>query len=306
MFSHILVPLDGSALAESVIGHVRGFARTPDTRVTLLHLIERSAPTSVHGDNHLRTVPEAEAYLEQIAAHLRADGITADTHVDTNETGNTAQRIVYHGIEWHVDLIALCAHGRGGVGRLFFGSIAQSVLAVGIAPVLLVIPAAGSGPAPVTLRHLLVPLDGTAEAEAALPLMETIAAAFQSTVHLVLVVQTLDTLTGSMSSVARFSPSVTDAFLARTVDDAKTYLHGLADRLRSMGITVQAQIERGDPATAIVHMEKRIPADLTLIATHGRAGLEGVWTGSVGNKILARSSGPFLLIRAPGSPQTRS
>ena len=90
MFAHLLVPLDGSGLAETVLPYVHLLARVDGTRVTLLHLIERNAPTSVHGARHLRTVAEAEAYLNDVAASLRRDGITVETHVDTNEGGDTA------------------------------------------------------------------------------------------------------------------------------------------------------------------------------------------------------------------------
>src|SRR5947209_7095071 len=96
MFAHLLVPLDGSGLAETVLPYVRLIAHVNGTRVTLLHLIERNAPTSVHGARHLRTIAEAEAYLSGVAESLRRDGITVDTHVDTNEAGDTAGRIVDH------------------------------------------------------------------------------------------------------------------------------------------------------------------------------------------------------------------
>lgn len=306
MLAHMLVPLDGSGLAETTLPYVRALARAygDGARVTLLHLIERGAPSSVHGARHLTTVPGAAAYLTEIAESFRTDGITVDTHVDTNEGGDTAGRIVDHAAEMRVDLVVLCAHGRSGLGRWLFGSIAQKVLAVGVAPVLMVLPTAGSEPRQPTLDHILLPLDGTPDAEIALPLAEQLARATGGTMHLVLVVPTVGSLSGAMSSIARFSPKVTSELLESAGSDAVIYLSGLASRLHAAGVTVETSIARDDPATAILDLAKRVHADLIVMASHGRAGMGGAWAGSVSNKVLARSPGPFLLIRAPGTPQT--
>lgn len=306
MFSHLLVPLDGSGLAETTLPYARALAHASgDTaRITLLHLIERDAPASVHGARHLTTVPEAQAYLTAIAERFRAEGIAADTHVDTNEGGDTAGRIVDHAAEMHVDLVVLCAHGRSGLGRWLFGSIAQKVLAVGVAPVLMVLPIGGSEPRPPTLNDILLPLDGTPDAEVALPLAEALARATGATMHLVLVVPTVGSLSGAMSSVARFSPNVTAELLESAESDAVPYLDALANRLKAAGVPVETSIARDDPANAILEQAKRVHADLIVMASHGRAGMGGAWAGSVSNKVLARSPGPFLLIRAPGEPHS--
>lgn len=306
MFSHLLVPLDGSGLAETTLPYVRTLAHGSGDRahVTLMHLIERDAPSSVHGARHLRTVSEAEAYLNEIADRFRVEGITVDTHVDTNEGNDTAGRIVDHAAEMKTDLVVLCAHGRSGLGRWLFGSIAQKVLAVGVAPVLMVLPTAGTEPRPPVLKQILLPLDGTPDAETALPLAADLARAMGGALHLVLVVPTVGPLSGAMSSIARFSPKVTAELLESAGSEAVVYLNTLASHLTAEGISVETSIARDDPATAILGQAKRARADLIVMATHGRAGMGGAWAGSVSNKILARSPGPFLLIRAPGTPQT--
>ncbi|MCA1668751.1 MAG: universal stress protein [Thermomicrobia bacterium] len=306
MFRHLLVPLDGSGLAETTLPVIRTLAYGSGERaqVTLLHLIERGAPASVHGARHLTTVPDAEAYLTAIAERFRAAGITVDTHVDTNESGDTAGRIVDHATEMMVDLVVLCAHGRSGLGRWLFGSIAQKVLAVGIAPVLMVLPTEGTEPRSPLLKQILLPLDGTPDAETALPLTANLARAMGGVMHLILVVPTVGTLSGAMSSIARFSPQVTTELLESAGSDAVVYLDAIASRLRAQEVAVETSIARGDPATAIVEQAKRVHADLIVMATHGRAGMGGAWAGSVSAKVLARSPGPFLLIRAPGEPQT--
>ncbi len=302
-FRHMLVPLDGSSLAEAVLPYVRLLGKTPGTRVSLVHLVERGAPTSVHGERHLRSVQDAEAYLAAVAVRLVADGLTVETHVDTNEAGDTAGRIGEHAVEWDVDLIVLCAHGRSGIGRWLFGSIAQKVLAAGVAPVLLVRPQPTGTHAPVALRTILVPLDSTPEAEVALPLAESIARTTGARMRLLTVVPTAETLSGAMSSIARFSPTMTNTLLDDTEQAAMRYLDERAQRLTTAGVRAAGIVARGNPADELVAAAKEVRADLLVMASHGRQGLAGVWTGSVGNKLLARIDSPFLLLRAPGVPR---
>lgn len=304
MFAHLLVPLDGSGLAEATLPYVRALVALGATRVTLLHLIERGAPASVHGARHLTTVAEAETYLNDVAATLRASGVIIETHVDTNEGGDTAGRIVDHAAEWQIDLVVLCAHGRSGLGRWLFGSIAQKALAVGVAPIFLVIPTEGREPRLPDFANILLPLDNSADAEVALPLATAIGTAAHSTLHLLHVVPTIGSLSGAMASIARFSPNVTAELLDKASEDAVAYVQGVASRLAASGVAVQAHVAREDPADAIIAATKQTRADLVVMASHGRAGMGGAWAGSVSNKVLARTPGPFLLIRAPGAPQS--
>jgi len=303
MFHHLLIPLDGSGLAETTLPYVRTLAHGSGDRahVTLLHLIERAAPSSVHGARHLTTVPDAETYLTEIAARFRAAGITVATHVDTNEGNDTAGRIVDHAAEMQADLIVLCAHGRSGLGRWLFGSIAQKVLAVGVAPVLMVIPTKHG--APPHFGRILVPLDGSTEAEIALLYAREIVGALGGTLDLVYAVPKVESLTGGRAAVARYSPTASAALLDEAEEGATTYMGAIADRLRADHIAVEATIVRDDPATAIVKAAGRSHADLIVMASHGRAGMAGAWAGSVSSKVLARAPGPFLLVRAPGTPQ---
>lgn len=306
MFAHLLVPLDGSLLAEAVLPYVRLLGAGPGTRVFLLHLVERGAPASVHGERHLRTASDAEAYLASVSAALVADGLAVESHVDMNEAGDTAGRISDHAVEWNADLIVLCAHGRSGIGRWLFGSIAQKVLAVGIAPVFLVHPEKVREGTRVALRMILAPLDGTTEAEVALPLIEEIARTTEIQVHLLTVVPTAETLSGAMGSIARFSPNVTNTLLDDAERDAIQYLDDCMRRLCNAGINTTATATRGDPAEKLVATAKEMHADLVVMASHGRQGLTGVWAGSVGNKVLSRVDGPFLLVRAPGTSRNLS
>src|SRR5438270_10981009 len=168
MYRRLLVPLDGSRLAESVLPVVERLALVYQARVLLLHVLERGAPEEVHGERHLQELGEAETYLRDAAARLEARGIEVEWHAHEVPEGDMTGSIVGHVREEHADLIVMCTHGSGGVRDLLFGSIAQQVLKRGTAPVLLVRARHEGAPQPFAPRRLLVPLDATAAAESAL------------------------------------------------------------------------------------------------------------------------------------------
>jgi nucleotide-binding universal stress UspA family protein len=123
MFRRLLVPLDGSGLAEVVLPLVERVANAFGASVTLLHV--------------LTGLDEADCYLERVATRPRASGITVATHTHSVPQGDVARSIVEHAGEDVTDLIVLCTHGRGSVRTRLFGSIAQQVIHRGTTPVLL-------------------------------------------------------------------------------------------------------------------------------------------------------------------------
>ena len=143
MFKHILVPLDGSRLAEAAIPTAASLAQTLDAPVTLLHIIEQDAPQEIHKDHHLTQADEAVAYLEQVAKRYFPAEVKVHTHVHTAAVKDVPGSIVEHALtEFRPDLIVMCTHGRSGVRELLFGSIAQQVVAQGTTPLLLIKPEA--------------------------------------------------------------------------------------------------------------------------------------------------------------------
>lgn len=138
MFTRILVSLDGSALAEAVLPVVERLATAFGATLVLVHVPERGAPATVHGEPHLTDPAAAAAYLDGAAEQLRARGIAVETHVREAREGDVAASIADHGANEQADLIVLCTHGRGGLRGFLWGSIAQQVLQRGTTPVLLV------------------------------------------------------------------------------------------------------------------------------------------------------------------------
>jgi nucleotide-binding universal stress UspA family protein len=301
VFRHLLVPLDGSGLAEAVLPPAAALAERLGASLTLLHVMERDAPATIHGERHLTDEGDAERYLAEVQRRLALGDRPVARHVHEAKEGDVALAIVQHAAELRVDLIVLCTHGRGGLRELVVGSIAQRVLQRGAAPIFLVHPAGGAPP-PFACRTILVPLDGTAAHEPALNAALELARAFQARLHLVIVVPTPGTLSGGTAAAGTMMPLATNALLNLATEGAAEYMRRQVERLRAGGLEASAEVRRGEPAANLVEAAERAGADVIVMASHGRAGLEAFWEGSVSAKVVARFGRPVLLVRASDTP----
>jgi nucleotide-binding universal stress UspA family protein len=306
-FTSILVPLDGSPLAEAALSPAVELAATLGARVTLLHVLEADAPATVHGAPHLVSATAADLYLHALAERWQGRGAQIATHVHPNLAHDVARGIAEHTAELGADLIALSTHGHSGVRGFLFGSIAQQVLRRSPTPVLLVEPDYAGRPAPpFDLRVMLLPLDGTPDARAALPLAVALAAATQARLHIARVVPTLGTLPTRAAPGASMSPAATSALLDIEQDDARGQLQAILDSQPAQ-LQITAEVRRGDVAEELDRAAERVDADLVVMSTHGRAGLDGFLTGSTAAKLLSHQDRPMLLLRQPWqSPEPAS
>jgi nucleotide-binding universal stress UspA family protein len=297
----VLVPLDGSRLAECVLPTAMSLGAHLHARVTLLHVMERAAPHSIHGDRHLTAVQEADQYLAKVAARAEAQSVVVERHVHPNQEGDVAKSIVDHAADLGADMIVLAAHGASGARRVLFGSVAQQVLRRGVRPVLIIRPPEGQASedaAPTDFRRLLVPLDGQPPAESVLPVASALARAYTAELILLCVVPTLATLTGERASTARLTPTATAASLDLEEAEGQVYIQGVARALRGRGLRVSASVGRGEPAQSLLEGAVKSRVEMIAMATHGRAGLDAVFSGSVASRIVARFTRPILLVRA--------
>ena len=294
---HLLVPLDGSRLAEAALPVATSLAARVGARVTLLHILERNAPATIHGERHLTSVGEAESYLNGVASRFADADIAVAVHVHPNPEGNVAASIAAHTAEVGATLIVLCAHGRGGLREWFSGAIAQRVIRETTAPILLIRPVA-RGQAAFAPATVLVALDGTAAGELALSAAVAMAQAFDAALALTMTVATLGTVSGDRAATARLTPHATSAMLDLESDEARRYLDRLRARLDGSGLTVRATVGRGDPVRIVLDAAEAAGDGLVALATHGRTGLDALWSGSVGTKVVTRAGCPLLLVRA--------
>ena len=296
MFKHLLVPLDGSRLAESALPAAAYLAKALEATVTLIHVIEKDPPSEVHSERHLTTPEEAQAYLSEVASQAFSPNIRVERHVHISGVSDVARSVVEHSAELAPDLVIMCTHGRSGPRDWLFGSIAQQVIALGSTPVLLVRPVDDDTPPSFTCRKLLVPLDGDVEHEQGMPAAIGLAQSLGSEMHLLMVVPTLGTLAGEDAATGKLLPGATAALLDLAELGGEEYLRHHLVRLNSAGIKTTAEVARGDPAATIVEVAHRVDADLIVLGTHGKTGTEAFWSGSVAPKISSRYHVPLLLV----------
>ena len=293
-----LVPLDGSRLAEAVLPATASLASRSHALVTLLHVLEHNAPATVHGERHLTNAAEANSYLEKVALNLRASGVVVEYHVHDDREHNVAQSIFDHAQELHCDLVIMCTHGNSGLHDLLFGSIAQKTLQRGAQSILLVFPREDGSAPQFDLQRILVPLDRVIAHEPALPAAIELASAFHASVHLVLVIPTMRTLSGGQAASGMLLPTTMRAVLNLEEQNASDYLEQLLAQCHAAGIDATVEILRGDAAPMVLKLAERLNIDLIVMASHGRAGLDALLSGSVAARITGRMERTLLLMRA--------
>jgi nucleotide-binding universal stress UspA family protein len=197
-------------------------------------------------------------------------------------------------------LLVLTTHGRSGMARTVWGSVADEVLRHASVPVLLLPRACAAGwqPVPPGERRVLVTLDGSALAEAILEPARAVAVALEASLLLARVV--LPLMPEYMLGRAVAGTVEPEASLA----EAERYLDTVASRLRDQGVRVETHALLGSPISAIVHLADVACADVIAMATHGRGGAARMVLGSVATGVLQRTTVPLLVLHpaVPAAP----
>ncbi len=295
MYKTILVPLDGSEFGERALPMAAALARAMNAQLVLMCAASATTfPGTDATEAQVQAVAEAQAYLQATAADLSGQGLKVDVAVPY---GPAAESILLEVELRHADLLVMCTHGRSGLGRWVYGSVAEEVLARSPVPVLLVRHSgevATLGPEP-EQASLLVTLDGSAFAETALPHAVTLARTFGGSILLLRTVEE--------SVPAHRHPSV--AILQEATEEqmraSKSYLDDVAERLRQEGVAVQTMVLKGWAADVIAYRGAALGPRLIVMATHGRTGVARWFLGSVAQEVIRRSPLPVLLVR-PAAP----
>lgn len=291
MYRTILVPLDGSAFSERALPMATALARAMGANMVLMRAASASAfPGADPTEAQCQAVEEAQAYLSALATGLSGQGLSVKM---ATPYGDAAEAILLEIGLRGVDLVVMCTHGRSGLGRWIYGSVAEKVLAHSPAPVLLVHPTGEIvtlGPESAR-ASILVPLDGSTFAETALPHAAALARMLGGTLHLVRAVEL------PMAAYSYPGVGLVQESLEEEHHEAESYLEEVAQRLRSDGLSVQTIVREGWPADIIAYRGAELGSRLIVMATHGRTGIVRLLLGSVALAVIRRSPLPVLLIR---------
>jgi nucleotide-binding universal stress UspA family protein len=297
MFRTLVVPLDGSGLAERALPYAVQLARVGQGRLILMRAALAPAPVSLDGASWERdqvaAMGEAEAYLRGVAENLQAH---APVEI-TVQYGHASPEILDTVTRFNADAIVMATHGRTGFAHLLYGSVAEMVLANSPVPVFTVYARPGQAPAspftPSTAR-VVVPQDGS----------ENDAPALQAAVNMIGPGGeiTLVTVVPPPGQVERDENGHVLAYLDQQIEarqyEARDYLTPIASALHARPQPIKASIDVrvGDPASGINLAAIDVAADLIVMATHGRTGIRRAILGSVAGTVLRTGNTPVFLV----------
>jgi len=296
-YRKILVPLDGSELAERALPPALSLAQAMSAKVVLLRVVPPLI-RDISAERYRQLALEisenqAREYLRSIHSMLASTAMELSTKT---KVGPVAESILACVQENNVDLIVMSTHGRSGISRWMHGSVAEKVLRH--APCATLIIPLRARIEPFACRRIMVPLDGSRLAERALePAMaigEAANAHFGAGVGLVAlrVVMPIHLPVESVDMVHVF-----EQIDAAERADAQEYLQNLRRSLTRRQISVKTEMLIGPIAESIVDYAESHNVDLIAICTHGRSGYSRWFFGSVAEKVLRRTPCATLVIR---------
>lgn len=308
-FRSILVPLDGSPLAEQALPLAAHIAQRAGSklRLVLAHQLP-SAPVDslaakLFTSIELATRKSERSYLRGIQARLREGGTRLSSAVTL--TGKAGPELARYVRELGIDLVVMATHGRGGIRRAWLGSVADHLIRTLDVPVLLVRPQEGKAAPdrPPGVGPILVPLDGSPLAEAALDAAVALARIWDAEVTLLQVVRPV--LLSADPALPR--PSAYDEDLTASCrQQAQDYLDDIVERMRGQGLRATGvAVVAWNAAEAILEVARPERVSIVALATHGRGGLRRLVLGSVADKLVRGADVPLLVYRPTGRSKTK-
>jgi nucleotide-binding universal stress UspA family protein len=310
MFDPILVPLDGSQLAECVLPHGVAIASPFDAEITLLSMLERGqAGASAQIFDLLNwqiNKTKMKLYLEKTKNRLEEARIRARAAV---LEGLTAEGITEYAQNQGMKLIILSSHAHTGWSKWGISSTAQKIILNAPTSVLIIrayqhdIQAGALSTIPV-YQHILVPLDGSQRAENVLPIVTQLAHFHKSQIHLVHVVQTPE-MVRQMPPVQE-DIDLSNRVVARNQEEAGYYLDQMKARSTLEGIVVQTHLLTSDNVAVALHqVVEQEHIDMVALSAHGYSGNQQWPYGSMVNNFILYGKVPLLIVQdLPGKQES--
>jgi nucleotide-binding universal stress UspA family protein len=300
MINHILVPLDGSTLAECVLPHVATIAPVTHARITLLHVLQQAqnggtTPAVDPVEWHLKK-QNAEKYLEGIVNRLGETGILGVEPVILE--GNPAGSVIDFARGNNVDLIALSTHGYSGLSGWNVSGVVQKILLRSYKSTLLVrayMPSS-TGTTKIRYKRLFVGMDCSARSEYVLPFAINLAQFYKAQLILETVIEKPRLI--NRMPVSQEIVELSNQFVEKNRRAASHYFKQLLGQFSAKDLKIKTHISIGDNAIAVLHdMAEESNPDLVLLAAHGETG-ERRWPyGSVTTSFIAYGNTSLLIMQ---------
>ncbi|RPH56629.1 MAG: universal stress protein [Chloroflexi bacterium] len=299
MFNHILVPLDGSSLAECVLPHVLSIADALDARVTLFHALERPRDTgALNPIDPLKwqlKKREAERYLESLELRLNHAGVPTEKVV---EDGIPAECIINYAKGHQVDLIVLSTHGLSGLSSWNVSSVVQKIILRANKSTLLIRAYETSAPFTTKLRYrrLFIGLDCSARAELVIPIAMRLAGYYQANVVLGTVIR--EPIILSRFPLGEDDLRLVEQITSRNWQEATHYLEQFHSGLAQIGVEIKTNLKIDKNEISALHnMVSEEQADMVLLVAHGHSCI-GRWPyGSVAASFISYGTTSLLIMQ---------
>jgi nucleotide-binding universal stress UspA family protein len=294
MFDPILVPLDGSPLAECVLPHAVAMSRAFDAKIVLLHVLEknRTGASAQLFDllNWQINKTEAKLYLERIGDRLRKSDLRTEAIV---LEGPVAESITEFAQSQGMKLVILSSHGQSGLKKWGISSVTHKIILSAPTSVLIArAPQVKEQP----YGRILVPLDGSWRAENVLPMVTSLARIHKSQIQIVHVVKTPE--------MARHMPPVQEdielsrRIVARNREEALHYLDQVQLRSPLAGVEIKAHLIVSNNTTIALHeLVDREQIDMVVLSAHGYSGNNQWPYGSIVNNFVIYGKVPLLIVQ---------
>ena len=310
MYSKVIVPLDGSDLAEQALPYAELVAESLSVPVELVQAYD-ILPVNVLSTRRAEVVAQL-----QTGAQVRAENSVAPVQQRLSSAGVESSLAINRGPAADVivaqagtdpgALVVMCTHGRGGVSRWVMGSVTDKVLHT-IPNPMLIVRATVTGPASpgTSLRSVIVPLDGSALSELAIPHALSVATALSARVTILQITPTgdyyrqqLTAVTPELGAMPDFDPGSPEDLTAEDAENANAYLADVTNRMtidHAHGV-VGEHVVADNIAQSIIERATSEPS-LVVMTTHGRSGVGRMVLGSVTDRVIRHSNVPVLVIR---------
>lgn len=295
-FNHVLVPLDGSQVAETAVDHAKRLVGASGGELHLLYVVSSKTPS---GDNGIDPLDwrlqqaRAQCYLDELAERLAAEGVRVTSYVDD---GEPAERILEFAREHDIDLIVFSAYGHGDASRFHFGGTVQKAMR-GTRTSIMVTRPGHTGDASIShgYRRVLVPLDGSYRAEWAACRIAALLRADEVELILLQVVVVPDELSPALTTCEVVA--LRERLLAEQRRAGQAYLNDVRRRMQQ-GLQIRTQIVRAHSAAReILRVAQAENVDLIAISAHGASDESGWELGSVADAVASHAEQPVLILQ---------
>ena len=295
-FKRILVPLDGSYLAEQALVPALALAEALAAKIFLLRV---ASPLSLNLDPNLYQgiislrQSRAKRYLRSVQSRFSSSSAEIDTQV---VVGRGARPIINFAEECKIDLIVMSSHVRYGVNRWIcwiYGSVANKVLHTAPCSMVMIYPKAIIEP--LSFKRILVPLDGSSIAEQALEPALELAEAITAELLLLRVSTAPRIAVAPMAG--RPGPN---EYMEAADQEANAYLQSVQAAMEDVPISITSRIATGPAADSIIDIADSQQVGLIVMCSYGRSGIERWVSGNIAEKVLRGAKCVTLITKGQG------